>query len=175
MVFGFYNRLSPQRRRIYERSDALAAPRLDPSTFAAAGMALRTALEAGDQGAVGTAAQSVADGFVAALGLSPVRVVVERKRPERSGSEYHGLYAGAEGAAPAEITLWMFTARRRQVVAFRTFLRTLVHELCHHLDFEGLRLPESFHTEGFYQRESALFRDIVNEPRKATTENLSRD
>ena len=58
----------------------------------------------------------------------------------------------------------MYTARRRQVVAYRTFLRTLVHELCHHLDFEGFRLAESFHTEGFYKRESALFRAIVGEP-----------
>lgn len=165
MVFGFYNRLSRQRQRVYERSDALAAPRLDPAVFAAAGPALQKALEAGDQRVVENAAQAVADIFVAALGLPPVRVFVKRKRPERAGSEYHGLYAGAEAAAPAEITLWMITARRRQVVAFRTFLRTLVHELGHHLDFEGFRLPESFHTEGFYRRASALFRDIVNEPR----------
>ncbi len=166
MVFGFYNRLSPQRRRIYERSDALSAPRLDPATFAAAETALQAALEAGDQRIVGTSAQALADVFVATLGLPPVCVTVKRKRPERAGSEYHGLYEGAQGAVPAEITLWMYTARRRQVVAFRTFLRTLVHELCHHLDFEGFRLPESFHTEGFYRRESALFRDIVGEPRK---------
>ncbi|MGH8271274.1 MAG: hypothetical protein ACRESG_02985, partial [Gammaproteobacteria bacterium] len=102
---------------------------------------------------------------VAALKLPPVQIVVKRKRPERAGSEYHGLYAGEEDGVPAEITLWMYTARRNQIVAFRTFLRTLVHELCHHLDFEGFRLPESFHTEGFYERESTLFRDIVNEPR----------
>lgn len=165
MVFAFYNRLPASRRRIYDRSDALAAPRLEPAAFAPPIEALRTALEAGGQRAVGAAAQAVADGFVAALKLPPVRIVVRRKRPERAGSEYHGLYAGEEDGAPAEITLWMYTARRHQVVAFRTFLRTLVHELCHHLDFEGYRLPESFHTEGFYERESSLFRDIVNEPR----------
>ncbi|MBK8019762.1 MAG: SprT-like domain-containing protein [Betaproteobacteria bacterium] len=31
----------------------------------------------------------------------------------------------------------------------RTFLRTLLHELCHHLDYEMFRLEETFHTEGF--------------------------
>jgi len=31
-----------------------------------------------------------------------------------------------------------------------------MHELCHHLDYESLRLPESFHTEGFYKRESSV-------------------
>lgn len=164
MVFAFYNRLPASRQRIYDRSDALAAPRLNPAAFAASITALRRSLEAGGQRAVGTAAQAVADGFVTALKLPPVRIVVKRKRPERAGSEYHGLYAGEEDGTRAEITLWMYTARRRQVVAFRTFLRTLVHELCHHLDFEGFRLAESFHTEGFYERESALFRDIVDEP-----------
>ncbi|MGH8428558.1 MAG: hypothetical protein ACRES7_11375 [Gammaproteobacteria bacterium] len=163
MVFGFYHRLSVARRRIYERSDALGAPHLDSVVFAAATAALQAGLEAGGQRAVGTAAQGVADAFIAALKLPAVRIVVKRKRPERAGSEYHGLYAGEEDGAPAEITLWMYTARRRQVVAYRTFLRTLVHELCHHLDFEGFRLSESFHTEGFYKRESVLFRDIVNE------------
>jgi hypothetical protein len=46
-------------------------------------------------------------------------------------------------------------------VAFRTFLRTLLHELCHHLDYRLYRLPDSFHTEGFYKRESSLFHQLV--------------
>jgi hypothetical protein len=50
----------------------------------------------------------------------------------------------------------MHTARRGQVVAFKTFLRTLLHELCHHLDYEHLNLPRSLHTDGFYKRESSL-------------------
>jgi hypothetical protein len=55
----------------------------------------------------------------------------------------------------------MRTARQRRVVAFRTFLRTLLHELGHHLDYEHLRLADSFHTEGFYKRESSLFHQLV--------------
>ena len=46
---------------------------------------------------------------------------------------------------------WMRTARRKQVVAFRTFLRTFLHEIGHHLDYELLRLAETFHTEGVLQ------------------------
>ena len=38
----------------------------------------------------------------------------------------------------------------------RTFLRTLLHELGHHLDYQLLKLADSFHTEGFYKRESSL-------------------
>ena len=55
----------------------------------------------------------------------------------------------------------MRTAKRRQVVAFRTYLRTLLHEVCHHLDYELLKLADSFHTEGFFKRESSLFKQIV--------------
>lgn len=163
LAFGFYNRLSASRRRVYEHSDRLPAPRLPQATFVPLAAALRSALESERPAAVGSAAQVLADALVTALALPPVRIVVRRTRPERGGAEYHGYYEGAEGGVSATITLWMFTARRRQVVAFRTFLRTLVHELCHHLDFEGFALEESFHTEGFYAREASLFRDIVGE------------
>jgi hypothetical protein len=57
----------------------------------------------------------------------------------------------------------MRTARHRRVVAFRTFLRTLLHEIGHHIDYEHLRLADSFHTEGFFRRESSLFRQLVPE------------
>jgi hypothetical protein len=56
----------------------------------------------------------------------------------------------------------MRTAQRAQVVAFRTFLRTLLHELGHHLDYELFELEETFHTEGFYKRESSLFNQLVD-------------
>jgi hypothetical protein len=45
-------------------------------------------------------------------------------------------------------------------VAFKTFLRTLLHEICHHLDYALLHLRDSLHTDGFYKRESSLFYQI---------------
>jgi len=36
-----------------------------------------------------------------------------------------------------------------------------MHEFCHHLDYELLKLPDSFHTQGFYQRESSLIGQIA--------------
>lgn len=50
------------------------------------------------------------------------------------------------------------TALRGQVVAPRTFLETLLHELVHHLDFEHLGLSRSLHTSGFYHRVGYLKR-----------------
>jgi hypothetical protein len=43
----------------------------------------------------------------------------------------------------------MRTAQRKKVVAFRTFLRTVLHEYCHHLDYALLKFEDSFHTEVF--------------------------
>ena len=55
-------------------------------------------------------------------------------------------------------------AKHKRVVAYRSFLRTLLHEICHHLDYEHFRFPETFHTEGFYNRESALVRRCERDP-----------
>jgi len=57
----------------------------------------------------------------------------------------------------------MRTARQKRVVAFRTFLRTLLHEVGHHVDYTLLRLGDSFHTQGFYARESHLFHQLVTD------------
>jgi len=76
-----------------------------------------------------------------------------------------GTYSERE-ERPAEIVLWMRTAKRKQVVAVKTFLRTLLHELCHHLDYTLLNLDDSFHTEGFFRRESNLFAQLYSEPPK---------
>jgi len=56
----------------------------------------------------------------------------------------------------------------KRLVAFRTFLRTLLHELGHHVDYERLGLQDSFHTEGFFRRESSLFHQIVPDAKGTT-------
>jgi hypothetical protein len=62
----------------------------------------------------------------------------------------------------------MRTARHARVVAFRTFLRTLLHELGHHLDLTLLGLPQSFHTDGFFKRESSMFHQLLPDSLKPT-------
>ena len=46
-------------------------------------------------------------------------------------------------------------------LAFVRGVDTLLHEVCHHLDYTYLKLGESFHTEGFFKRESSLFYQLV--------------
>ena len=76
--------------------------------------------------------------------------------------ELHGLYEPiSDKVKQAEISVWMRTAKRKQVVAFKTYMRTLFHELCHHFDYELYKLEDSFHTEGFFKRESSLYKQLV--------------
>jgi hypothetical protein len=89
----------------------------------------------------------------------PPRVKVLRTRPRTSASEFHGLYTRLE-TGYSEIRVWMFTAAQKQIVKPRTFLRTLLHEVCHHVDMTWLDLPSSLHTLGFHARESSLVRAL---------------
>ena len=55
------------------------------------------------------------------------------------------------------IRVWMRTAVRKGVTSFGTFLSTLCHEFCHHLDFQKFGFADSWHTRGFYERAAALY------------------
>jgi hypothetical protein len=163
MPFAYYDRLSPRAKAIYRRSDEVTTVALPhPELLRPLVGGLREALERDERRVVERAAGLVARGILEELELDPVSVQVLAVRPSSKGGELHGLYTREEGE-PTRIQLWMRTARHRRVVAFRTFLRTLLHELGHHLDYELLRLADSFHTEGFFQRESSLFRQLVPE------------
>jgi hypothetical protein len=161
MPFPYYERLSSRDQAIYRKSDATSslelpgAERLRPLVED-----LRHALERGERREVEAAASRLALGLARHLVVSPVALEVLAVRPRAGWGELHGLYTRDEGR-PSRIQLWMRTARHRRVVAFRTFLRTLLHEMGHHIDYELLRLSDSFHTEGFFRRESSLFRQLV--------------
>ncbi len=164
---SYYRRLSAPEQRTYRKSDAVltvelpAAPALGPRVSA-----VRTALDSGKRAAVEAATQSLCDGILASLGVPPVVVRVRSVRPADHGGELHGLYTWEDGKAPL-IEVWMRTARNKDVVAFRTFLRTFLHEVCHHLDFTLLGLSDTFHTSGFFRRESSLVRQLAgSNPKK---------
>ena len=169
MRFDYYERLSAKERRIYQKSDAIAAvPLEDPARFAARVAAVERELAAGRRAAVETAVNALIQALTRALGAPEVSVRVLARRPKNHEGELHGLYT-LEANGRAHIEVWMRTAERRRVVAFRTFLRTLLHELCHHLDLTVFGLDETFHTEGFFRRESSLFRQLVGRSERNTT------
>lgn len=157
MPFAYYNRLSAARQRIYRTSDAIETVALPPSLSVGADVrAIRAALAADDPRAGQRACQRIADALTAGYHVPPLRIRVLAQRPSDDYGELHGLYEPAEGAGKATISVWMRTARRQQVVAFKSFVRTVSHEICHHLDYELFALEETFHTDGFYKRESSL-------------------
>ncbi|MGH7322525.1 MAG: hypothetical protein ACRELA_23275 [Candidatus Rokuibacteriota bacterium] len=162
MRFGYYDRLSRPEQRIYRKSDDVTSLRLTGAAALRPLIApLARALGAEDRAQVEAAAQRLHQELTRAFGVSPCRVEVLSARPHGQWGELQGLYTpGGKGRRP-KVTLWMRTARQKRLVAFRTFLRTLLHELGHHLDYEYLRLADSFHTEGFYKRESSLFHQLV--------------
>ena len=155
--FAYYDKLSPARQRIYRKSDAIETLGIPP------GLALGRAIAAIADGlrnehrvSAQSACQSLVNALLEGYHVPAVRVKVLLRRPADDYGELHGLYEPEEDDTRACITLWMRTAQRKQVVAFKTFLRTLIHEVCHHLDYELFALEETFHTDGFYKRESTL-------------------
>jgi hypothetical protein len=157
MPFAYYAKLSPARQRIYRRSDAIESLALPAGVATGAIVArVRGGLVHEDRAAIHRACQELADVLTSGYRVPKLRIKVLAKRPSDDYGELHGLYEPEEGPVPATISVWMRTAAKKQVVAFKTFLRTLVHEVCHHLDYELFKLEETFHTEGFYKRESTL-------------------
>ncbi len=162
MVFDYYKRLSPSRQSVYRQSDAITAIRLpDPAALRPPAAQMEAALKDEQPRVVEALAQRIANGIAQQLKAPRLRIQVLAVRPSDDWGELHGLYLPEEDGKPAKIQLWMRTAKHKKAVAYRSFLRTLLHEICHHLDYEHFRFPETFHTEGFYNRESSLFRQLV--------------
>jgi hypothetical protein len=162
MKFAYYQRLSKRDRAVYDRSDAIRQVTLpDAPALRSIVSVLREGLERDDRPVVEAAAGRLALGLTRLLGVEPVLVTVLAVRPAlRQGGELHGLYT-RDGRGHPRIRVWMRTVHHKRVVAFKTFLRTLLHEVVHHLDFTLWKMPESFHTEGFFRRESSLFNQLA--------------
>ena len=64
------------------------------------------------------------------------------------------------------IRVWMRTAVRKEVTSFGTFLSTLCHEFCHHLDFKKFGFADSWHTRGFFERAGVLYHHARGTPLK---------
>src|SRR5580704_2605624 len=93
---------------------------------------------------------------VRVLAARPLRV------RERSTTELFGDYH----PTTMLIRVWVRTAVRKEITSFGTFLSTLCHEFCHHLDVHRLGFRDSWHTRGFYERTAALYHHARGTPAK---------
>ena len=163
MVFAYYDRLSPARKEIYRQSDAIATLDLPAGLDVGSRViCIRDGLLRAHRPTVQNNAQALINALVDGFIVPPVDVRVLAVRPSDVEGELHGLYEPDEEIPVARVSVWMRTAQKKQVVAFKSFLRTLVHEFLHHLDYEHFKLPETFHTEGFYKRESSLTNALMS-------------
>jgi hypothetical protein len=159
--FDYYRRLKRSEQVTYRKSDAvMVTPLKDPGKLVALVPAIEAGLAADDRKATQLAVRAFTAAICADQGAAPLVVRVLARRPSSATSELHGLYERDEDGS-AVIRVWMRTAAHSRVVAFRTFVRTLLHELCHHFDFECLGLIDTFHTQGFFRRESSLAHQLL--------------
>jgi hypothetical protein len=161
---------SPPRKKYLQRfldSDLLQTlplPNTDELTTVAGAIAI--AIKAGDVKQVSRSCDEfliaasefyrVASCTVRVFAARPLRVR-ERSRVELFG-DYH--------ADTKAIRVWMRTAIRKDLTSFGTFLSTLCHEFCHHLDLHRFGFCDSWHTRGFYQRAAVLYHHATGTPVK---------
>ena len=127
---------------------------------------IESALKAGNRQEVTRASEEfleVASDFfqVRRCGLSLLASRPLRVR-EHSTTELFGDYQ----PNTALIRIWTRTAVRKEITSFGTFLSTLCHEFCHHLDLQRFGFSHSWHTRGFYERASVLYHHSQGTPRK---------
>ena len=94
-----------------------------------------------------------------------IRVLAARPLRVREGGWASELF-GDYSPDTMQIRVWMRTAVRKQVTSAGTFLSTLCHEFCHHLDYQRFKFRDSWHTRGFYERTAALYHHVRGTPPK---------
>jgi hypothetical protein len=118
---------------------------------------MRRALEGEDEALVAAAAQTFVDQLCDGAEIPRIPVKIAPRRIRRGRTEFYGW------CGPKFITVYLRTARQGRFVAWRTFLRTLCHEFCHHYDWKALGFANSFHTRGFYTRVGQLYRHFAEQ------------
>ena len=136
----------------FTRSNKLSALKYQPSTEERELTGrLIASTSAHEREALG---QKLLDNICRALKISRTRLrVSDERQPHklRGGKLAYKLY-GVYYCENAVIEIANLTSIREQVVAGKTFLDTLIHELMHHIDRKFLRIPSTPHSPGFYAR-----------------------
>ena len=151
----------------FQESDRIGTLALPPQ---ASLLSLAQAIEVGMMNDKTAEVRAACESFLQSLSRfyqvpdCPVRVLASRPLHIRENwsSELFGDY----DPSTMVIRVWMRTAVKKEVTSFGTFLSTLVHEYCHHLDFQLFHFPDSWHTRGFYERAAVLYHHARGTPPK---------
>ena len=159
---------SPALRAEFLKSDALTALSVpSDDRLVELGKSITAALEQEAAASV----RAACSGFLAAAAefyeveTPGIRVLAARPLRVREGGWASELF-GDYHPETLLIRGWMRTAVRKRVTSAGTFLSTLCHEFCHHLDYQRFKFKDSWHTRGFYERTAALYHHARGTPAK---------
>lgn len=129
--------------------------------------AIEAVMKEGTRAQVGAACDALLSAAASFYGVAPpeVRALASRPLRVREGGWATELF-GDYSLTDAHIRIWTRTAVRKQVTSFGTFLSTLCHEFCHHLDCQKFGFTRSPHTRGFYERAAVLYHHARGTPVK---------
>lgn len=82
----------------------------------------------------------------------PSLLVTDNPRPIKGRGQIGGWYVVND----EKIIIYNTTAKTHKPISIKMFYETLLHEFMHHYDYKVLKLNDSLHTAGFYNRISDL-------------------
>ena len=98
--------------------------------------------------------QIISDQICEDLNVRKIKIAFHGKQPLSGRRKVLGTYR--RGVAVTKIQVYQYTAKQLKQIATKTAFETLLHELCHHYDYELLNLTKSIHCAGFFKRISNL-------------------
>jgi len=136
-----------------------ALPRSNVRALHAAVKLLAEALKEGNEEAIKEFSNEAVAELNLIYGLPELRVYTGGKRRyTRRGGQYYGVYRSrGEKEVKHSVSVYSRTAETQKYVAPKTFLRTLIHEWGHHYDKYKLRINNTYHTKGFYERINTVY------------------
>jgi hypothetical protein len=160
----------------YQRSDALRTVALPPEEPARTqALKIKAALADDDKKALQIACKELLETLATAYGVAAPKIKVLASRPQKVTDNWVWETFGDYDPETTQIRLWMRTAVQKKATSYGTFLATLCHEFCHHLDMVQLDLPETYHTRGFYERTALIYHHVQNTPVKKIVWQQQKD
>ncbi len=100
--------------------------------------------------------QKIADAICSELGVGQVPITFEGRQPHKhDGKRLKRYQLGVHQRTSfgnSRIKIYKYTAMRQKQRSAKGAISTLLHELCHYLDYNICRLEKSIHSGGFYKR-----------------------
>jgi hypothetical protein len=160
---------SPPRSNLagFQESDRLTRLDLpDDASLPAIAQTIESAMKAEEIAGVRRACAEFLNAASQFYAVPECSVRVLAARPLRTRERWTTELFGDYTPETMVVRVWMRTAVRKEITSFGTFLSTLCHEFCHHLDYQKFNFADSWHTRGFFERAAVLYHHAKGTPQK---------